>query len=111
MQRVVVELLGGGDLHDPAEVHHGDPVRDVPYDGEVVRDEEIRQVELVLQLLEQVDDLRLNRDVERRHGLVRDDEVRIQSDRPREPDPLALTSRELVGIASCRVGGEADDPK
>ena len=45
------------ELDDLAEVHHRDPVRDVPDDGEVVRDEQVRRVELVLQLLEQVDDL------------------------------------------------------
>jgi hypothetical protein len=65
--RRAVDLLGIGDLHDPAEVHHGDPVRDVPDDGQVVRDEDVGQLELVLQVLEQVDHLRLDRHVQRRH--------------------------------------------
>ena len=65
-----VDLLARPDLDDLAEVHHRDAVRDVPYDGEIVGDEEIREAELTLELVEQVDDLRLDRDVERRDRLV-----------------------------------------
>jgi hypothetical protein len=35
----------------------------VPHDGEIVGDEEVRELEVVLELLEQVDDLRLDREV------------------------------------------------
>ncbi len=38
------------DLDDPAEVHDRDPVGDLPDHREVVRDEDVRQVELALQL-------------------------------------------------------------
>jgi hypothetical protein len=49
VQRVVVEVVGGGDLHDLAEIHDRDPVGDVPHHREVVRDEEVRQVEACLE--------------------------------------------------------------
>jgi hypothetical protein len=81
----------------------------VPHHGEVVRDEQVRQLELVLQRLEQVDDLRLDRDVECRHGLVRGDEVRIQRQGPREADPLPLAAGELMRIAGDCVRGQPDD--
>ena len=77
VERVVVQLVRRRDLDDHPEVHDGDPVRGVPNDGEVVRDEEVGELELVLQRLEQVDDLGLDRDVEGRDGLVRNHEVRI----------------------------------
>ena len=51
-------------LDDAAEVHHGHPVGDVLDDAEVVGDDEVGEVELALQPLEQVDDLRLDGDVE-----------------------------------------------
>ena len=38
------------DLDDPAEVHHGDPRRDVPDHGEVVGDEDVGQAEAALQV-------------------------------------------------------------
>src|SRR5256886_11935435 len=78
-------------------------------DGEVVRDEEVGEVELLLQLFEEVDDRRLDRDVQRRDRLVRHDEVGIESDCACQPDALALAARELVGITPGRVGGKADD--
>ena len=60
MQRVVVERLPVGQLHDLAEVHHGHAVRDVTDHREVVGDEQIGQPELGLEILEQVDDLGLD---------------------------------------------------
>ena len=109
MERVVVELLGRRDLDDLAEVHDRDPVGDVPDDGQVVRDEEVREVEVALQALEQVHDLRLDGDVERRDGLVADDEVRVEREGAGEADALALAAGELVRIAGGGVGGQADD--
>lgn len=41
-------------LHDLSVVHHNDAVTDVVHHTQIVRDEEVRQAELVLQLLEQV---------------------------------------------------------
>jgi hypothetical protein len=61
-----------------------------------VRHEEIREAEGVLQVVEQVHDLRLDRDVESRDGLVEDDELRLERERAGDPDPLPLTARELV---------------
>ena len=75
MERVRVELVRRGDLDDRPEVHDGDAVGDVTHDREVVRDEEVGEVELRLERLEQVEDLRLDRDVERGDRLVGDDEV------------------------------------
>jgi hypothetical protein len=80
----------------------------VPHDGQVVRDEEVGQRELVLQFVEQVDDLGLDRDVEGRYRLVRDDEVRVEREDARDADALPLAARELVRIAADRLRGEAD---
>jgi hypothetical protein len=54
------QVVGVRDLDDAAEIHHRDSVRDVPHDREIVRDEEVGQPELALQILQQVDDLGLN---------------------------------------------------
>ena len=48
---------------------------------------------------DEVQHLRLNRDVERGHRLVGDDEARVGDNRARNTDALPLTSRELVRIA------------
>src|SRR5205823_13335911 len=68
----------------------------------------VRQLELLLWLLQQIDDLRLKRHVERGDGLVGDDEVRVERDGAGQSDALSLTARELVRIASCGIGGQTD---
>ena len=96
---VEVEVARAGDLDDPPEVHHGDPVADVADDAQVVGDEQVGQPELALQPLEQVDDLGLDRHVERADRLVGDDQVGLQRERTRDADALALAARELVRVA------------
>src|SRR4051812_963470 len=108
MAGVRVERLAVGDLHDLAEVHHGDAVAHVPYHGQVVRDEHDREPELALQVAKKVEDLGLDRDVEGRHRLVGDDQLRIEGESPRYADALALAARELVREAVVVLGVEAD---
>ena len=108
MQRVRVEIVCRRDLDDAAEIHHRDAVGDVTHDREVVRDEEIGQLEVSLELFEQIDDLRPNRNVERRDRLVADDEVRIHRERARDSDPLSLAARELVRVARRSILRQTD---
>ncbi len=73
-----------------------------------MRDEQVRQPELLLQIFEQIDDLRLNRDVERGDRLVGDDEFRTDRERPRDADALALAAGKFVRIAVCVIGLQTD---
>ena len=91
------------DLDDLAEIHHSDAVRNMFDDREPVRNKQIRQPKFVLQVLQQVDDLRLNRNVERRNRLVADDQFRIQRKRPGDADSLPLTARKFVRISSACI--------
>ena len=61
----------------------------------------------LLQLDEHVDDLRLDRHVERRHRLVADQQRRLERERARDADALALAAGELVRIALGHVGQQA----
>ena len=97
------------ELDGLAEVHHQHAVGDVADDVEVVRDEDVGQAEVALQVLEQVQDLRLHRDVERRDGLVADDQLRIDGERAGDADALALAAGELVREAVVVLRVEADD--
>ena len=65
-------------------------------DGEVVGDEDVGQVAPLLQLLQQIQDLRLDGHIERGDRLVGDDQLRVESEGPGEADPLALAAGELV---------------
>ena len=65
LPRMQIDVVGIGDLDDLTLVHHHDFVGDVFHYGEVVRYENIGQVKLVLQILQEIENLRLHRDVER----------------------------------------------
>jgi hypothetical protein len=52
--RIRVDLLGGPDLDQLAAVHHRDPVAQAADDCKIVRDEEVGEPEVVLQVFEQV---------------------------------------------------------
>jgi hypothetical protein len=61
----VVDLACRAHLDDLAEVHHRHAVADIGDGREIVGDEEIGEAQGLLQLGEEVEDLRLDRDVER----------------------------------------------
>ena len=63
---------------------------------------------LALQVLQQVDHLRLDRDVERRDRLVAHDQLRAERQRAGDADALALAARELVREVGHLRGPQAD---
>src|SRR5207237_10640801 len=72
------EALRRRGLDELARVHDRDPVRHLEQQREVVRDEEDREAELPLEVLDLLEDLALDDDVERRRGLVEDDELGLE---------------------------------
>ena len=60
MERFAVEVVARRDLDDASEIHHCDPIAHVSDDAEVVRDEQIGQAELLLEVGKQVQNLGLH---------------------------------------------------
>ena len=83
-------------LHNGAGVHHDDLIGQVRDDSEVVGDHDDGGAELVLQGLHDLQHLGLHGDVERRGGLVRDEQLGIQRHRHRDHRALPHTAGELV---------------
>ena len=75
-------------LDDAAGVHHDDVVGELGDDAEVVRDEDDRRAGLLAQHAHQVEDLRLDGDVERGGGFVGD-----QQRRARTTSAIAIITR------------------
>ena len=98
-------------LRGPARVHDHDVVGDVRDDAEVVRDHDQRGARLLLQLQQQVEDLRLDGGVERGGRLVGDDQLRCQRERHRDHRPLPHAAGELVRVVVHPLPGLRDaDP-
>ncbi len=99
------------DLDDLAEVHDRHPVADVLDHRQVVGDEQVGQPEPRPQVGQQVEDLGLDRHVERGDRLVADDELGLDRERAGDADALALAAGELVRIALDVVRVEPDQPE
>jgi len=108
MERQPQQFLGGTRFDDLAEVQHREFVGDEPYDAEVVGYEQVRQVESLLQILEQVEDLCLDADVQGGHGLITEQEFGVERQGSGYGDALPLSAAQLVREASPVFGGEAD---
>jgi hypothetical protein len=88
MLGIVVDVIPVPVLDDPSRVHHGDAVRVLGDDAEIVSHEGHRGVELALEAVDQIQHLRLHRDVERRGRLVGDEQRGAQGERHRDHGPL-----------------------
>ena len=104
MQGVLEQGPGIGDLHDLANIHHRDPVTDMLDHSQIMRDEKQRKVELFLQIDEQIDDLRLNRDVKCRDRFISNNQGRIECQCAGDAKSLTLPARELMGVPIHSVG-------
>ncbi len=71
-------------------------------------DEDVGQPEVAPQPVEQVQHLRLHRDVERRDWLVEHDDAGIRRQRAGDADPLRLATGELVRVAIEELLAQAD---
>ena len=116
-QRARVRMLGRGEhaldlalLDDLAALHHADSVGELAHDAEIVGDEQHRHAEPRLRVLQQLQDLRLHRDVERGRRLVGDQQIRLVGERHGDHHALALAAGKLVRIAAepARRIGNAD---
>ena len=102
--RVEEEVAGGGLFDDAAVLHDGDLVlllvAGLGDDGEVVGDEEHCEIVGEADLLEEMKDLSLDRDIEGGRGLVGDEQARAVDEGHGDEDALALASGELVRVVA-----------
>ena len=107
MVRAREHLVGRRLFDDAAEIHDRDAVGEVLDDAEIMADEQVGEVELVAQVHEQVEDLRLDRHVERRDGFVADQNLGLHRERAGDADALALAAGELMRIAAASATDRA----
>ena len=89
-------------------IHDRHLVADMLDDAEVVGDEDRGDAEVLLQVDEQVEDLRLHAHVERADRFVGDDQLGFAGERRGDPDPLALAARKMGRQPARQRGVEAD---
>ena len=116
-QALGVGVLGVAEDVDDAAVfddlsveHHRHVVGDFGDHAQVVRDEQHRHAPLVAQMAEDVENLSLNRHVERGRRLVGDQQLGIARERHGDHHPLLLPAGHLVRVIVDAIGrfGDAD---
>ena len=85
-------------LDHPAAVHHDHPVGHLGDHAHVVGDEDDGGAGFLLQVADQLEDLRLHGDVERRGRLVGDEHLGAAGERHRDHHPLAHAAGQLVRV-------------
>ncbi len=106
MRRRMDDVVHRTDLGDAPGIHHRHAVAGLGDHAHVVRDQHHRRAVLLAQALEQRDDLRLDRHVERGGRLVGDDQPGFGSQRQRDHHALAHAARELVRVlVDALLGG------
>ena len=94
-------------FHNPAHVQNRDLVASFRHQSEIMGNKQYGQATLALEVQQQLQDLRLDGDIERRGRLVGDNQIGLGRERHRQHDPLLHAARELVGVLiddSRRVG-------
>src|SRR5690606_41984505 len=76
-------------------------VTDEPHDSEVVRDEEVAEAVLALQVAQEGEDLVLHEDVERRDGLVAHDQLGIEREGDRKSTRLNSSHVKISYAVFC----------
>ncbi len=85
---------------------HG--IGNVADDLQVMRDEQVRDGQFLLQIEQQVQHLRLDRHVECGDRFIGDDQSRIEHQRTRHGDALALTAGKHVRIPPVVLAAQSD---
>ena len=93
---------------DPAAVHHHDPVGELRDDAEVMGNQDERHALLRPNLGDELEDLGLDRNVERRGGFVGDENVGLPRQGHGDHDPLVHAAGELVRVFVEPPAGIAD---
>ena len=98
MHWIIEKVVDRPGFNDLAEVHHGNFIRDLGDNAEVVRDEEDSHVVLFLHSLQQVEDLSLGSHVESGCRFVGYEDAGISAHRHRDHCTLKLTAAESEWI-------------
>ncbi len=109
MKGIAIQIAPGGNFHDITQVHDGDPIADMPDHGQVVRDKKVRQIQLVLEFFQEIDDLSLNGYVQRGNRFVTDDKAGLDRERTGHTDSLTLPAAELMWIPIGHRRVQTDD--
>ena len=108
MERILEYLGRGRELDDTAEIHDRNSLRDVANHREIVADKNHRQAFARAEIRNKIENLRLHGNIERRDGLVGDNQFRFKGKASSDGDALTLTAGEFMGIFTHETRRKTD---
>src|SRR2546425_7025398 len=108
MEQVHEQLARRRLLNDPPEIHDGHAIGHLANEVEVVGDQEVRQPLLPLDVSQQVQDLRLDRDIQGARRFIEQEKFRFGCEGSSNRNPLSLASGELMRKSIEVVGPQSD---
>jgi len=104
IRRVVENRVDGALLDNFSLLHHRHPIGDPSNHAQVMTDKQHRHAKAALQVRQQIQDLSLNGDVQRRGGLIGDQQAGTVGDGHGNHHPLTLPPGELMGESPQTTG-------
>src|SRR5687767_3269249 len=100
-------FLGGPLLDHAPEVHHEHALAEFAHDREAVAHKKYAGAPVALDRREKLEQLGLDRHVERAHGFVAHEEPRLEHHRARDGHALALSAGKLTAAPARVFGAKA----
>jgi len=101
--RVGEQFIDRRGFHDAAQVHDRYAIAQMADHTQVVADEEVGQVQLIAQIHEQIQNLCLDRDIQRGDGFIADEQPGLHGQGACDTDALALPAAELMRVAETQA--------
>ena len=98
MLRVVKDFVNGAVFDNLTRVHDCHPIGNPGNNAEIVGDKDNGGINLRLDFLQHVNNLRLNSHIQRRGRFICEQNLRMVNNRNRNDNPLTLAARELMRI-------------
>ena len=106
--RFSVDHLSRSSFHNLSATQDHHFIANMLDDGKIVRNEQIGDPQLILQIFEQVNNLRLNTDIQSADRFIAYDESWFRRECARDPNPLPLATAEFVRISSQKLRFQAN---
>ena len=79
-------------LDRPPEIHHQNIIGNALHNAKVMGDEDVGEFKFLLEILQKVQNLRLDRNIKGGYGFISDNQLRTQNERAGDGNTLALTA-------------------
>ena len=110
MQRIGIEFVCICDFHKISQIKNSDLITDLLYHLQLMADKQVSKSVFFLKILKHLNDLCLERNIQRGNGLIADYKFRLYGKCSCNGNPLTLSAGELMRILQKILFFKANNP-